>query len=56
VTEINVSRDMPLLASLLVTASQMSFEDIQSDLKKETYHYDTPEAFIPYERAKAAQE
>ncbi|CAG8008221.1 unnamed protein product [Penicillium nalgiovense] len=27
----------------------MSFEDIQSDLKKETYHYDTPEAFIPYE-------
>ncbi|CAG8908813.1 unnamed protein product [Penicillium egyptiacum] len=27
----------------------MSFGDIQSDLKKETYHYDTPEAFIPYE-------
>ncbi|KAJ6178290.1 hypothetical protein N7519_008751 [Penicillium mononematosum] len=47
-TPIKFTRTLPLLVFLLV-ASQMSFEDIQSDLKKETYHYNTPEAFIPYE-------
>ncbi|OQE34584.1 hypothetical protein PENCOP_c017G04971 [Penicillium coprophilum] len=39
----------PVLVFLEINASQMSLENIQSELKLATYYRDTPEAFIPYE-------